>query len=227
VRAITPRLLLTETTLKHTAIKHRVVGGQVVQDDVVWTGPVTPYDGQLVVPQSDPLTTAGLCIMPAGHLAAYMRDHEADADLSFLTVAVVWQANNAQQQQQQQQQSGSDGGVVLSRESRVKGTFMLYGPLDLASSIVKAVGNEADGGEMRVLREQSVRVSLCDRRGRNRVGGDDADLFFLDFFSGPSLQPRVPSLPLSCSFLVSPLLEQPTINEVIWLTLTYHTRHLL
>jgi hypothetical protein len=120
-----------------------------------------------------------------------MRDHEADADLSFLTVAVVWQANNAQQQQQQQQSGSGDGEVVLSRESRVKGTFMLYGPLDLASSIVKAVGNEADGGEMRVLREQSVRVSLCDRRGRNRVGGDDADLFFLHFLAGPSLQPRV------------------------------------
>jgi hypothetical protein len=152
-----------------------VVDGQVIQDDVVWTGPVTPYDGRHVS-QSDALTTSGLCIMPAGHLAAYMREHEADTDLSYLTVAVVWQANQ---------------GGDLSRESKVKGTFMLYGPLDIASSMVKAVGNEADGGEMRVLREQSVRVSLCDRRGRNRVGGDDADLFFLHFLAGPSLQPQV------------------------------------
>ncbi|ELR20296.1 EGFlike domain containing protein [Acanthamoeba castellanii str. Neff] len=171
-----PELLMSALcrVSRGTPAEVKVVDGQVIQDDVVWTGPVTPYDGRHVS-QSDALTTSGLCIMPAGHLAAYMREHEADTDLSHLTVAVVWQANQ---------------GGDLSRESKVKGSFMLYGPLDIASSIVKAVGNEADGGEVRVLREQSVRVSLCDRRGRNRVGGDDADLFFLDFFAGPSLLPR-------------------------------------
>jgi hypothetical protein len=153
-----------------------VVDGEVKQDDDVWKGPVTPYDGRFIA-QSDSLTIGGLCIMPAGYLAAYVRDHKSDG-LSHLTVSVVWQANN---------------GGDWSTESKVKGTFTLYGPLDIASSIVKAVGNEADGGEMRVLREQSVQVSLCDAQGRNRVGGEDADLFFLDFFAGPSLQPQVRS----------------------------------
>jgi hypothetical protein len=145
----------------------------VIQGDIVWEGPVTPYDGRFVA-QSDSLTIGGLCVMPPGYLAAYMRSKQAD-DLSHLTVAVEWVAHQ-----------GS-----LRRESAVKGTFMLYGPLDVEHSIVRAVGNEADGGEMRVAREQSVRVTLCDAKGRNRVGGEDADLFFLDFSSGPSLQPQV------------------------------------
>jgi hypothetical protein len=150
--------------------------GNMNQDTDVWEGKVTPYDGRFVA-QSDSLTISGLCIMPAHHLAAYVRANGTKIIGSQLTVAVWWKSN--------------PGAGNRSIESKVKGTFTLYGPLDMASSIVKAVGNEADGGEMRVLREQSVRVSLCDADGNNRVGGEDADLFFLDFFAGPSRQPQV------------------------------------
>jgi hypothetical protein len=148
----------------------------IQKDDVVWEGPVVPPGGRFVA-QSDSLTIGGLCVMPPGHLAAYMRSKDPDGTLSHLKVAVVWAA--------------AANGSSLRRESKAKGTFMLYGPLDMASSMVRAVANEADGGEMRVLREQSVRVSLCDADGNNRVGGEDADLFFLDFFAGPSRQPQV------------------------------------
>jgi hypothetical protein len=148
----------------------------IQKDDVVWEGPVVPPGGRFVA-QSDSLTIGGLCVMPPGHLAAYMRSKDPDGTLSHLKVAVVWAA--------------AANGSSLRRESKAKGTFMLYGPLDMASSMVRAVGNEADGGEVRVLREQSVRVSLLDKKGRNRVGGEDADLFFLDVSSGPSLQPQV------------------------------------
>jgi hypothetical protein len=187
-----------------TTRPHSATSGQVVKDADVWAGPVTPYDGRPVA-QSDSLSIAGLCIVPAGRLADYMATQDPDGTLSYLTVAVVWQANQGD----------------LSRESQGKGTFRLYGPLDMASSIVEALGNEADGREMRVAREQSVRVTLFDKQGRNRVGGEDADLFFLDFVGGPSSQPQV-----RCARVARPLsYSLDALSLSIYLSLTHARTH--
>jgi hypothetical protein len=150
--------------------QHRAKDGQLIEHGTeVWKGPVTPYDGRIVA-QSESLTISGLCIMPAHHLAAYVRRQTIIP--SHLGVDVVWQSNLA----------------AGNKSSQFKGTFMLFGSLDLESSIVSA---PSFGGELRVGSEQTVRVSLCDAAGRNRVGGEDGDQFFLNFFAGPSLQPQV------------------------------------
>ncbi len=193
------------------------------EEPPVWTVPVTNYDGRPVA-QSGSLNISGLCIIPAGGLATWGPASTAsDQDyVSHLTVAVDWRSN--------------PGGKSL-KVSKVKGTFMLYGPLDMASSIVEAVANEADG-EMRVLREQSVRVSLLDQQGRNRVGGEDADLFFLDFFAGPSTQPQVchPAFSLSLSLFSHTLAlaraiqcwraAARTTSQPVRMALTLDTRHI-
>jgi hypothetical protein len=159
----------------HTARTHRlnedstgITGGTLSVE--VWSGPVTPYDGRPIA-QADSLTVQALCIIPLGTLAVV--ESSGDTLTSELTVSVKWQRADD----------------TSSRASRDKLTFQLYGPLHLPSSIVRANANEADG-KMMVFREQSVRVSFCDKEGRPRVGGEDSDGFELAFFDGPSLEPQ-------------------------------------
>jgi hypothetical protein len=137
----------------------------------VWRGLVTPYDSRPIA-QADSVQISGLCIIPKGVLA--FAENNDDTLTSQLTVSIEWARKFSND----------------TRQSRDRLTFQLYGPLHLASSIVAAKANEADG-EMRVFREQSVRVSFCDAQGRPRVGGDDSDGFDLAFVDGPALQPQL------------------------------------
>lgn len=54
---------------------------------------------------------------------------------------------------------------------------------------MQVVTNPADD-EMQVFRDQYLRVTMMDADGNNRVGGEDSDLFNLEWFGGPSTEPR-------------------------------------
>jgi hypothetical protein len=135
--------------------------------DVVWSGPLVAYDRRPIA-QADSLTLQGLCILPAGTFP------KPSADKKEAMVTLIWRRNATQQ-------------VIASRDSR---RFLLYGPFYPASSTVQVVANEADG-EVRVFRDQTLRVTLADADGNNRVGGEDSDIFSLSWHDGPSSEPLV------------------------------------
>lgn len=135
--------------------------------DVVWSGPLVPYDNRPIA-QADALTLQGLCIVPSGTFP------KPSADKKEAMVTLIWRRRATSQD-------------IASRDSR---RFLLYGPFYPASSTVQVVANEADG-EVRVFRDQTLRVVLADADGNNRVGGEDADLFSLSWHDGPSTEPLV------------------------------------
>jgi hypothetical protein len=135
--------------------------------DVVWSGPLVPYDNR-PISQADSLTLRGLCIVPQGTFS------RPTADKRQAMVTLIWRRQAINQD-------------IISRDSR---SFLLYGPFSPASSTVQVVSNEADG-EIRVFRDQTLRVVLADADGNNRVGGEDADTFSLSWHDGPSTEPLV------------------------------------
>lgn len=148
--------------------------------DVVWSGTLQPYDGRTIA-QADSLQLKGLCIIPAGTFP------QPTTDKREAMVTLIWKR-------------AATGQSIESRDSR---QFLLYGPFSPASSIVQVVTNPADG-EMRVFRDQTIRVTLADATGNNRVGGEDSDLFSVNWHAGPSSDPRV-----RCDVLIHRLNENP------------------
>lgn len=139
----------------------------VTSRNVVWNGTLLPYDNRPIA-HADTLQLKGLCVIPAGTFS------QPRPDTKNAMVTLIWQR-------------AATGQSIESRNSR---SFLLYGPLDPASCSVQVVTNPADD-EMRVFRDQYLRVTMMDADGNNRVGGEDSDLFSLEWFGGPSTEPRL------------------------------------